>query len=54
MGILDFREDIVSKAGSGSSGISSQDDSKNDTGSDYNVEPSIISAISSSFNRKGL
>ena len=53
-GILDFGEDIVSKASSDSGGISSHDGSKNDTDSDYNTEPSIISAISSSFNRKGL
>ena len=53
-GILDFGEDIVSKAGSDSGGISSHDGSKNDTDSDYKTEPSIISAISSSFNRKGL
>ena len=37
-----------------SGGISSHDCSKNDTDSDYNTEPSIISAISSSFNQKGL
>ena len=53
-GILDFGEDIVSEAGSDLGGISSHDGSKNDTDSDYNMEPSIISAISSSFNRKGL
>ena len=51
-GISDFGEDMVSEAGSDSSGISSHDGSKNDTDSDYNTEPSIISAISSSFNRK--
>ena len=45
---------IVSEAGSASSGISSHDGSKNDTDSDYITEPSIISAISSSFNRKKL
>ena len=39
----------MSKAGSDSGGISSHDGSKNDTNSDYNTEPSIISAISSSF-----
>ena len=44
----------MSRAGSDSGGISSHDGSKNDTDSDYNTEPSIISAISSSFNRKGL
>ena len=49
-----FGEDKVSEAGSDSSGISSHDGSKNDTDSDYNTEPSIISAISSSFNRKEL
>ena len=38
-GILDFGEDIVSKAGSDSGGISSHDGSKNDTDSDYNMEP---------------
>ena len=53
-GISDFGEDIVSEAGSDSSGISSHDGSKSDTDSDYNMEPSIISAISSSFNRKEL
>ena len=53
-GISDFREDIVSKAGSYSSGISSHDGSKCDTDSEYNTEPLIISAISSSFNRKDL
>ena len=53
-GIFDFGEDIVSEAGSDSGGISSHDGSRNDTDSDYNTEPSIISAISSSFNRKGL
>ena len=36
----------MSKAGSDSGGISSHDGSKNDTDSDYNTEPSIISAIS--------
>ena len=35
-------------------GISSHDSSKNNTDSDYNTEYSIISAISSSFNRKEL
>ena len=45
---------IVSEAGSASGGISSHDGSKNDTDSDYIMEPSIISAISSSFNRKKL
>ena len=53
-GILDFGEDIVSEAGSASGGISSHDGGKNDTGSDYITEPSIISAISSTFNRKKL
>ena len=53
-GISDFGGDIVSKAGSDSGGISSHDGSKNDRNSDYNTEPSIISAISSSFNRKTL
>ena len=53
-GISDFREDIVSEAGSASGGISSHDGSKNDTDSNYNTEPSIISTISSSFNRKKL
>ena len=50
-GISDFGEDIMSKAGSDSSGISSSshDGSKSGTDSDYNTEPSIISAISSSF-----
>ena len=52
--ISDFGEDIVSdsEAGSASGGISSHDGSKNDTDSDYITEPSIISAISSSFNRR--
>ena len=53
-GISHFGEDIVSEAGSDSSGISSHDGSKSDTDSDNNTEPSIISAISSSFNRKEL
>ena len=53
-GKLDFGEDIVSKAGSDSGGISSHDDSKNDTDSDYSAEPSVISAFSSSYNRKEL
>ena len=48
-GISDFGD-----AGSDSSGISSHDGSKSDTDSDYNTEPSIISAICSSFNRKDL
>ena len=51
-GISDFGEDIVSEAGSASGGISSHDGSKNDTDTDDNTEPSIISTISSSFNRK--
>ena len=53
-GHIRFGKDIVSEAGSDSSGISSHDGSKSDTDSDYNTEPSIISAISSSFNRKEL
>ena len=53
-GISDSGEDIVSEGGSASSGIYSHDGSKNDTDSDYITEPSIISAISSSFNRKKL
>ena len=48
----DFGEDIVPEAGSTSGGISSHNGSKNDTDSDYITEPSIISAISSSFNRR--
>ena len=51
-GISDFGEDIISEAGSASGGISSHNGSKNDTDSDYNTEPSIISTISSSFNRR--
>ena len=51
-GHIRFGEHAVSEAGSASGGISSHDDSKNDTDSDYNTEPSIISTISSSFNRK--
>ena len=51
--ISDFGEDM-SEAGSASGGISSHDGSKNDTGSDYNTKPSIVSTISSSFNRKKL
>ena len=51
-GISDFGEDIVSKAGSDSGGISSHDGSKCGTDSDYNTELSIISVISSSFNEK--
>ena len=54
MGISDFGEDKVSEGGSASGGISSHDGSKYDTDSDYNTEPSIISAISTSFNRKKL
>ena len=46
--------DIVSEAGSASGGISSHDGSKNDTDSDYNKKPLIMSTISSSFNRKKL
>ena len=53
-GISDFGEDIVSEAGSASDGISSHDGSKSDTESDYNTEPSIVSTISSLFNRKKL
>ena len=53
-GTLNFGGDIVLEARSDSSGISSRDGSKNDTDNDYNTEPSIISAISSSFNRKEL
>ena len=52
--ISDSGEDIVSEAGSDSGGISSHDGSKNDTDSDYNTEPSIISTISSSFKTKKL
>ena len=48
----DFGEDIVSKVGSASAGISLHDGSKNDTDSDYNIKPSMISTMSSSFNRK--
>ena len=54
VGISDIGKDIVSKACSDSDGISSHDGSKNDTDSGYDTEPSIISAISSSFNRKRL
>ena len=52
--ISDFGEDtcILPEAGSASGGISLHDGSKNDTDSDYITEPSIISAISSSFNRR--
>ena len=53
-GTSDIGEDIVLEAGSASGGISSHDGNKNDTDSDYNTEPSIISTISSSFNRKKL
>ena len=51
-GIPDFGEDKVSEEGSASGGISSHDGSKNDTDSDYNTEPSIISTTSSPFNLK--
>ena len=53
-GISDFGEDIVSEAGDDLSGVSpsSHDGSKSGTDSDYNTEPSIISAISSSFMEK--
>ena len=44
----------MSEAGSASGGISSHDGRKNDTDSDYNTEPTIISTISSPFNRKKL
>ena len=54
VGITDFGEDIMSEVGIDLGGISSHDGSKNDTDSDYNTEPSIISEISSSFNRKEL
>ena len=53
-GISDFGKDLVSEAGSASGGISSHDGSKNGTDSDYITQPSIISANSSSFNRKKL
>ena len=53
-GISDFGADKVSETGSDSGGTSSHDGSKNDTDSDYNTEPSIISATSSSFNRRNL
>ena len=43
----------MSEEGNDSS-ISSQCGNKSDTDSDYNAEPSIISAISTSFNRKEL
>ena len=49
-----WRRYRVSKAGSDSNDISSYDGSKNDTDSDYNTETSILVAISSSFNQKGL
>ena len=42
----------MSEAGSASGGISSHDRSKTDTDSDYITEPSIMLAISSSFNRR--
>ena len=54
MNTSDFGEDIVSEAGSASDDISSHDGSTNDTDSDYVTEPSIISAVSSFFNRKKL
>ena len=50
--ISDFGEDIVSEAGCAAGGISSHYGRKNDTDSDYITEPSIISAISSSFNQR--
>ena len=53
-GTSDFGEDVVLETGSASGGISSHDGSKKDADSDYITEPSIISAISSSFNRKKL
>ena len=52
--ISDLGEDTVSEAGSDSGDTSSHDGSKNDTDSDYNTEPSIISTTSSSFNRRNL
>ena len=42
----------MSEAGSASGGIFSHDGSKNNTDSDYITELLIISAISSSFNRR--
>ena len=50
-GYIRFWRRLVSEAGSNSSGISPSwhDGSKSGTDSDYNTEPSIISAISSSF-----
>ena len=42
----------MSKAGSDSGSISSHDGTKNDMDSDYNMEPSIISTIPSSINRR--
>ena len=50
--ISDFGEDKLSEAGSASGGISSHDGSINDMDSDYITKPSIISTISSSFNRR--
>ena len=55
-GILDFGEDIndiVSKTGSDSGGISSHDGSKNDTDSDCNTEPWIISEFLHPSTEKG-
>ena len=52
--LSDFGEDIVWEAGSDSGGRPSHDGSENDMDSDYNMKPSITSAISSSFNRKEL
>ena len=50
--ISDFGKHIVPQGGSASGGISSHDGSKNGTECDYITEPSIISEISSSFNRR--
>ena len=48
-GISDFGEDIVLEAGSASDGISLHDGSKNDTDSDYIMEPLKIDHISDFF-----
>ena len=50
--ISDFGKDIVPQGRSALGGISSHDGSKNDTECYYITEPSIISEISSSFNRR--
>ena len=52
--LLGWKVSVKGIRSSLSGGISSHNGSKNDTDSDYKTEPSIISTISSSYNRKKL